>query len=101
MLAIFGNRSICAARELTKAHEEIWRGSIAEALDHFGAEILGEFVLVVAGAPQEQRWDEARVRAALQAALAAGESATFAAKEIAALSGWNKREVYALIEREA
>ncbi len=101
MLAIFGNRSLCVARELTKVHEEIWRGSITEAIEHFGPGTLGEFVLVVAGAPQEARWDEARVRAALQAALAAGESATFATKEIAAVSGWSKREVYALIERTA
>ncbi len=101
LLAIFGNRALCAARELTKVHEELWRGSIAEAITRFGEEALGEFVLVVAGAPEEQRWPEARVRAALQAALTAGESATAAAKEIAAVSGWNKREVYALIEREA
>jgi 16S rRNA (cytidine1402-2'-O)-methyltransferase len=101
LLAILGNRSICVARELTKVHEELWRGTLAEALGHFGVEALGEFVLVVAGAPEDQRWSEARVRAALQAALAAGESATVAAKEIAALSGWSKREVYALIERTA
>ncbi len=100
MQAVFGNRSIGVARELTKVHEEIWRGSIADAIEHFGPEALGEFVLVVAGAPQEARWAEARVRAALQTALESGMSATFAAKEIAALSGWNKREVYALIERE-
>ena len=99
MLAAFGNRPICVARELTKVHEEIWRGPIAQAVERFGEEALGEFVLVVAGAPEEQRWDEARVRAALQAARAAGTPATAAAKEIAALSGWSRREVYALIER--
>ncbi len=101
LLGILGNRALCAARELTKVHEELWRGSIADALARFSEEALGEFVLVVAGAPEEQRWPEARVRTALQAALAAGQSATAAAKEIAAVSGWNKREVYALIEREA
>lgn len=99
MLAIFGNRSICAARELTKVHEEIWRGPLAAALERFGVEALGEFVLVVAGASEDQHWDEARVRTALQAALAAGASATAAAKDVAALSGWSKREVYALIDR--
>ncbi len=35
MLAVFGNRSICAARELSKVHEEIWRGSIAAAIQRF------------------------------------------------------------------
>lgn len=32
MLAIFGNRSICVARELTKVHEELWRGLISAAI---------------------------------------------------------------------
>ena len=101
LLAIFGNRSICVARELTKIHEELWRGSIADAIDHFGGEVLGEVVLVVAGAPEDAHWDEARVRAALRDSLSAGNTATTAAKEVAALSGWSKRAVYVLIEHES
>ena len=101
LLAVLGNRSVCVARELTKFHEEIWRGLLVDAVVHFSGDVLGELVLVVAGAPEEQQWDEARVRAALQAALADGTQATAAAKEIAGLSGWNKRAVYALIEHES
>ena len=101
LLAVFGNRSICVARELTKVHEELWRGSIADAVEHFCGEVLGEVVLVVAGAPEDQHWDEARVRAALRDSLAAGNTASAAAKEVAALSGWNKRAAYALIEHES
>jgi 16S rRNA (cytidine1402-2'-O)-methyltransferase len=97
MLEILGNRSICAARELTKVHEEIWRGSLTDALQHFGAEPLGEFVLVVAGAPEKQRWAEARVRALLQTEVEHGSSASDAAKKVAELSGWSKREVYHLL----
>jgi 16S rRNA (cytidine1402-2'-O)-methyltransferase len=97
MLAIFGNRSMCAARELSKIHEEIWRGSISGAIERFSAEALGEFVLVVAGAPEEERWDEARVEAALHEEVEHGASSNEAAKRVAALSGWNKREVYALL----
>jgi 16S rRNA (cytidine1402-2'-O)-methyltransferase len=100
MLAIFGDRSMCVARELTKVHEEIWRGSIAAAMQHFGAEALGEFVLVVAGAPEAGRWDENRVRAALQAELERGASAAEAARAVAEISGWNKRAVYALLNKE-
>jgi len=100
MLAAFGDRSLCVARELTKVHEEIWRGTIAEALPRFGAEALGEFVLVVAGAPEADHWDEARVQAALQAELAEGASASEAARQVAALSGWHKRAVYALLNKE-
>jgi 16S rRNA (cytidine1402-2'-O)-methyltransferase len=100
MLAVFGNRSICAARELTKVHEEIWRGSISAALERFGAEALGEFVLVVAGAPEEARWDEERVQAMLHEELEHGASSSEAARRVAALSGWNKRDVYALLSKD-
>jgi len=96
MLAVLGDRSICAARELSKVHEEIWRGSISAALERFGAEALGEFVLVVAGAPEAERWNEDRVQALLREELERGVSPSEAAKRIAALSGWNRREVYAL-----
>jgi 16S rRNA (cytidine1402-2'-O)-methyltransferase len=97
MLEVFGNRSLCAARELSKVHEEIWRGSITGALQRFGEEALGEFVLVVAGAPEEDRWDETRVRAVLHEEAEHGASSSEAAKRVAALSGWNKRDVYALL----
>jgi 16S rRNA (cytidine1402-2'-O)-methyltransferase len=41
-------------RELTKVHEETWRGSIAEAIAHFEeCSPRGEFVLVLAAAPKE------------------------------------------------
>jgi 16S rRNA (cytidine1402-2'-O)-methyltransferase len=100
MLAVFGNRSICAARELTKVHEEIWRGTIAEAVQRFGAEALGEFVLVVAGASEAERWDEDRVRAALHAELEHGMPGSEAARQVAELSGWHKRAVYALLNKE-
>jgi len=100
MLAVLGNRSMCVARELTKVHEEIWRGSIGEALQRFSAEALGEFVLVVAGAPEAERWDKDRARAALQAEIEHGASASEAARKVAEISGWNKRAVYALLNEE-
>jgi 16S rRNA (cytidine1402-2'-O)-methyltransferase len=100
MLAVFGDRSMCVARELTKVHEEIWRGSIAAALRRFGAEALGEFVLVVAGAPEAERWSADRVRAALQAEIEHGASASEGARKVAELSGWNKRAVYELLRKE-
>ena len=50
MLAVLGNRRIAVCRELTKLHEEVFHGSLQEALDHFDAP-RGEFTLVVEGAP--------------------------------------------------
>jgi 16S rRNA (cytidine1402-2'-O)-methyltransferase len=47
-LAALGDRRIAACRELTKRYEEIWRGTISEALSHFSAP-RGEFTLVIEG----------------------------------------------------
>ncbi len=46
-------RRIAVARELTKLHEEVWRGSLAEAASWIGAHpVRGEVVLVLSGAPE-------------------------------------------------
>ncbi|MDX1763538.1 MAG: 16S rRNA (cytidine(1402)-2'-O)-methyltransferase [bacterium] len=52
MHTVLGNRRIAVAREMTKRHEETFRGTIQEALNHFrGKErIRGELTLVVEGA---------------------------------------------------
>ncbi|MGC9193860.1 MAG: 16S rRNA (cytidine(1402)-2'-O)-methyltransferase [Syntrophobacteraceae bacterium] len=49
----WGDRKAAVARELTKMHEEIFRGRISEALLHFAGEVRGEIVLVVEGASHE------------------------------------------------
>lgn len=46
MQSVFGDKEIVIAREITKVHEEIWRGTISDAQDHFGNP-QGEFVLLV------------------------------------------------------
>lgn len=46
---IDSERSICVGRELTKIHEEIWRGTVYQALKHFTTKnTRGEFVVIVA-----------------------------------------------------
>jgi 16S rRNA (cytidine1402-2'-O)-methyltransferase len=45
---ILGDRRICVCRELTKVHEEIFRGKVSEARSHF-VEPRGEFSLVIEG----------------------------------------------------
>jgi 16S rRNA (cytidine1402-2'-O)-methyltransferase len=52
MLEELGDREVAVCRELTKLYEEVFRGSLSQAVEHFQAP-LGELVLVVQGAPEE------------------------------------------------
>jgi len=45
---ILGNRRLSVCRELTKVHEEVFRGRVSQAREHF-AEPRGEFTLVIEG----------------------------------------------------
>jgi 16S rRNA (cytidine1402-2'-O)-methyltransferase len=97
--AELGERPLAVARELTKLYEEIFRGAVSAAREYFSqAPVRGEVTIVIGGCPQsgQEKWSPARVRAALQAALQAGESRALAAKAIAQQSGWPRREVYRL-----
>ena len=96
--AELGNRRIAVAREMTKMYEEIFRGRISEAAAHFdGGRLQGEITLVIDGAPPEARqWSLERVRDSLKAGLARGESVSSLSREIAAQSGWKRREIYRL-----
>ena len=51
---VLGNRPACAARELTKRHEEVARGSLVELAELFTDAARGEFTLVVEGASMSQ-----------------------------------------------
>ena len=95
-----GDRQIAVARELTKIHEEIWRGSISAAHAHFSQnEPRGEFTLVVAGQTKSelQKWTEDKVILKIKLGLKMGESPSELAKQVAEESGWSRREVYRLI----
>jgi 16S rRNA (cytidine1402-2'-O)-methyltransferase len=91
------DRAIVVCRELTKLHEEFWRGTLAEAGREWAErQPRGEFTLVVAGAEPESAWDKGRVFAALRELAAAGVSTKKAIRQVTDQSGWAKREVYAL-----
>ena len=98
---LFGERPLAVARELTKLHEEIVRGTAQTAHAHFlESEPRGEVTLVIGGSPAAAEWALARVQAALQEALQSGLSAATAAKQVAADSGWTRRALYQLLERK-
>jgi 16S rRNA (cytidine1402-2'-O)-methyltransferase len=90
-------RPVAVVRELTKIHEEVWRGALRGAADKFSSEPpRGEVVLVVGGAPPAAPPDEADVEAAVRAALARDPSAgpRQVADRVAAALGVPKRRAY-------
>ena len=75
--AVLPDASLVVGRELTKLHEEIWRGGPADAIAHFGSPDgqapRGEFtLLIVPAAGAGGRWSEEAVRSALRSERAAG-----------------------------
>ena len=93
-------RSVTVCRELTKLHEEIFKTTLGEAAARYAAEEpRGEFVLVLAGAPQAEP-DTARAPTLADAAAAArqlmagGLAPAAAARQAAAGTPYSKGEVY-------
>ncbi len=100
ILSTLGDRQICVAREMTKLYEEYWRGPVNGALDYFNSkDPRGEFTLVIAGKAKEEKniWTEEEVLKSIKKELKAGRSAKEISVELAEQSGWNKKEVYAVI----
>jgi 16S rRNA (cytidine1402-2'-O)-methyltransferase len=99
-----GDRSVAVCRELTKLHEEIWRGSLAGAVEAFaGRELLGEVVVVLGGAEPPRGPDDDAVATAVSVRLAAGDSPRQAADAVAAGLGVPRRRAYseAVTQRDA
>ncbi len=55
VLAVLGDRPLAVARELTKRHEEIWRGTVAEYLEASLPPPRGEVTVVIAGRSRAER----------------------------------------------
>lgn len=90
-------RRIVIAAELTKLHEEIWRGTLHDAVKrHASDEPRGEYVIVLAGATPPGPPSDEELRAALRAEIEAGASRKDAASRVSARYGVAKRHVYEL-----
>jgi 16S rRNA (cytidine1402-2'-O)-methyltransferase len=90
-------RPVVLARELTKLHEEWFRGTLADAVAHVAAhEPRGEFVVVLGGGEPPAEATDDELRAALAHELAAGASTRDAVAAVARELGAPKRRVYRL-----
>jgi 16S rRNA (cytidine1402-2'-O)-methyltransferase len=96
-LALGATRRAAAARELTKLHEEVRRGTLAELQEWAETtEPPGELVLVVEGAPEPPAVDDDAIRAALSQARGAGASTRDAVAEVVDRLGVTRGRVYEL-----
>jgi 16S rRNA (cytidine1402-2'-O)-methyltransferase len=92
-----GDRRVAIAREITKIHEQVWRGTLAEAVAWVAErEPPGEIVLVLDGAPVDAPPDDDALLAAVRSELEAGASARDAARSVAARLDVPRRRVYAI-----
>jgi 16S rRNA (cytidine1402-2'-O)-methyltransferase len=95
LAAACGDRPVAVVRELTKVHEETWRGGLAEAAAEFAARpVRGEVVLVVGGAPAAGPSSDAQVADAVAGRLAAGDGVRQAADAVAGALGVSRRRAY-------
>ena len=101
LAAVLGDdRAACVARELTKEHEELVRGSLRELGERYRENRpLGEVTLVVTGASEDavDEVDDDALAARADALLQQGLSPRDAADQLAATTGHPRREVYKLV----
>jgi 16S rRNA (cytidine1402-2'-O)-methyltransferase len=91
-------RPVAVARELTKLHEEVFRGTVEEALDHFtGTKPKGEITLVLGAAPEATE-DEEGARALATARLAEGARATDVVRDVMERFGLGRNAAYRLVQ---
>ena len=93
-----GDRPVAVARELTKLHESVVRGTLAEVLRYYqeGA-VRGEVVVVLGGARPPEPASEADATTLALALLAAGATPRSAAKELAQRLLISRNEAYSLV----
>jgi len=95
LLEILGDRPACVARELSKLHEEVARGSLGSLATKFSTGTRGEVTIVVGGRLRETAASAAPdLDAAIRAGLASGESTRALATRLSVQCGVSRREIY-------
>lgn len=95
--ALGGGRRVVVAKELTKLHERVFRGTLALALAEFGGDVKGEYMLVVDGCAQPPaEADDGEIEAEIKRLLASGMTKKDAAKAASERFGISKNRAYRL-----
>lgn len=94
-VACGSDRPVAVCRELTKLHEEVWRGVLGEVVEGVGP-VRGEVVIVLGGASATDEVDDEAIVAALDEALRGGRTRRDAVREVAARLGVARNVVYEL-----
>jgi 16S rRNA (cytidine1402-2'-O)-methyltransferase len=87
------DRRVAVTREMTKLHEEVWLGTLGEAVEHWSGETKGELTLVLEGSPMTPVTAESAIAEA-QSLVDAGTSPSDAARTVARNSGVSRRLIY-------
>lgn len=95
IIDVVGDRRIAVCRELTKIHEEVFRGAVSAAVDYF-REPRGEFTLVIEGRSKGESALTVPVEGELRRLYEQGFSARDAVNQVAKATGASKRELYKL-----
>ena len=94
ILNILGNRHIAICREMTKLHEEVYRGAVSEAIKHF-TNPRGEFTLVIEGKGFKEKPQMTNdVEKKLHEMYLAGATAKEAVATVAGETGLKRKELY-------
>ncbi|QIZ70268.1 16S rRNA (cytidine(1402)-2'-O)-methyltransferase [Oxynema aestuarii] len=92
-----GDRAAVLGRELTKLHEQFWRGTLNEAIAYYESEVQpqGEFTLVIApGDREEPILSPEAIKAELKALLDRGISRSQASRQLAQNTALSRRDIY-------
>jgi len=91
---ILGDRRMAVCRELTKIHEEVFRGSVSQAIEHFDKP-KGEFTLVIESKPEnKQTIDINLIKKELERQKKRGTKAKEATVEISKNYGITRKKAY-------
>lgn len=89
---VMGDRNISISREISKKHEEVYRGTVSEVLEEVSPK--GEFVIVIEENKEEKNYDEVDIISHIKELVRSGLTEKEAIKEVSKLHKLPKQEVY-------